>query len=55
MQVVQLTADPQQNLTLCADAPVHAPGEGQVLVNLLIRYLALVAACTNCYVIACCS
>ena len=56
-QVVQLTADPQENLRLNADTPVLAPEEGQVLVNLLIRChalrLLLVPALCNCSVLGC--
>ena len=50
MQVVQLTADPHENLRLDAEAPVHAPLEGEVLVNLLIRChtLWLLRAPCNC-------
>ena len=47
MQVVQLTADPHENLRLDTEAPVHAPQDGEVLVNLLIRCPpTLAVACT---------
>ncbi|KAK9841796.1 hypothetical protein WJX81_003730 [Elliptochloris bilobata] len=37
VQVVQLTADPEENLRLVHDAPVAIPEEGKVLVNMLVR------------------